>query len=532
MNKSTHIVVFTADFSHTVRKGIVAINQAIPDVLWLIVINCPVKKPIKLLRNQWHNLRRNGLRWIPHSMANVFRRLMPDNSVVIESCQPGYKYTSQAFESLPNVHVITVPDLHGPDTIAAVHSFSPRLGLSLAAPILKRPLFSIPDLGTLNLHKGKVPDFRGMPPAFWELWNDVDSIGCTVHWIEEKLDTGDVVKETTITRLQYSTLRGLQLTLDEIGITIMKDAVVDVLKGNIIGTPQASGGKTYRKPTLGQIAALQKKIEYQCQQQTGMKQFLKDSFFQFRIQLQRAFLHKFSSPKITVLLFHRVTDEVRDNLTVGIEQFDRQMALVRKYYHVLSIEQVATSERIRTSGKSAVCITFDDGYLDNYVHAVPILLKYGIPAAFFVSTGIIDTNGTFPHDRIRGNENISVMNWEQIRTMHEAGFTIGSHTVSHIDCASESEELVRKELKESMMVIHRELGIQNVIFAYPYGGRQHMTPERLQLVKQAGYSACLSAYGGSNFTKVDRFNVKRNGVHYEFSDVAFHSQCEGYACRR
>ena len=46
-----------------------------------------------------------------------------------------------------------------------------------------------------------------------------------------------------------------------------------------------------------------------------------------------------------------------------------------------------------------------------------------------------------------------------------------------------------------------------MMFAYPCGGRRRMTPERLELVKQAGYVACLSAYGGTNIKRIDRFNI-------------------------
>jgi hypothetical protein len=55
-----------------------------------------------------------------------------------------------------------------------------------------------------------------------------------------------------------------------------------------------------------------------------------------------------------------------------------------------------------------------------------------------------------------------------------------------------------------------------------------MTPERLALVREAGYSACLSAYGGSNVASVDRFNVLRCGVNWEFSDRAFLRLCLGF----
>jgi peptidoglycan/xylan/chitin deacetylase (PgdA/CDA1 family) len=111
--------------------------------------------------------------------------------------------------------------------------------------------------------------------------------------------------------------------------------------------------------------------------------------------------------------------------------------------------------------------------------------------------------------------------------LRDSGFTIGSHSVTHIDCAAEPEERVRSELAESRDRLADELGIRDPIFGYPYGGRQHMTPQRLELVRQAGYSACLSAYGGSNVARVDRFNVLRRGIHWKFSDRAFLFECLG-----
>lgn len=186
-------------------------------------------------------------------------------------------------------------------------------------------------------------------------------------------------------------------------------------------------------------------------------------------------------------------------------------------------------DSVPRSSKPQVCITFDDGYLDNYAHAVPILERYQVPAAFFVSTGIVGTDRRFPHDVRRGNSPIPVMQWDHLRAMRASGFTIGSHSVSHIDCAGEPEEKVWQELVQSSADLQRELGLrkEELIFAYPYGGRQHMTPKRLELVRRAGYRGCLSAYGGSNVGTVDRYNVMRSGVHWEFSDQALLLACLG-----
>ena len=229
---------------------------------------------------------------------------------------------------------------------------------------------------------------------------------------------------------------------------------------------------------------------------------------------------------MTVVLYHRVSDDLRDSLTTGIEQFDRQMALIRRHCQPVSITQILDGAP-PISTKPLVCVTFDDGYQDNYATAVPSLLRHRIPAAFFVSTGFIGTTREFPHDAGKVPERIANMSWDDLRDMTRYGFTIGSHTVNHVNCATESAETVRRELIESLDALHRELGLDSVILAYPFGGREHMTPERLALVKETGYSACLSAYGGFNRGRVDRYNVLRCGVNWAFSDLAFRCRVAG-----
>ena len=522
------IVVFTSNPAFSVRKGIVEIDRAIPDLSWLVVVSRPRREPMRLLRSQWLNLRRNGWRWIPYQLADIWQRLLPSGAEARESGGVGAEYTAAALERLSNLKISLVTDINSQSTCSAVAEFGPDLGLSLAAPILRRPLFSIPVLGTLNLHKGRLPDYRGMPPAFWEMWNDEDCVGCTVHRVDEKLDTGAIVAQTLVRRERFSTVRGLQLQLDEVGVRLMRDAAQAVLNGNEAAAVQASGGKTYRKPALGQVAALHRKLARTLPQpRSTVRRSIVRLAGALTPALWRLGLGNTLRPRIVVLLYHRVSDMARDNLTVGVEQFDRQMELIRRHCQPVPIEEVLDSERLTRSRKPRVCITFDDGYLDNYEHAAPILLKHRIPAAFFVSTGMIGSDRPFPHDVRRGNEAIPTMQWQHLREMRSAGFHIGSHSVTHIDCASEPKERVTSELSQSLEDLRRELGLKQVIFAYPYGGRRHMTPERLELVKGAGYIGCLSAYGGVNLGKVDRFNVLRTGIHWEFSDQALLLECAG-----
>ena len=529
MHAERRIVVFTGDPMYSVRRGIVDIDDSRPGLQWLVVWHSPRKSWRRLLRNQWANLNRNGWRWIPYQLANA-RRVLPQATGVVQQPGPGSEYTLDALRGRPNLQWLQVGDLHAAATLAAIRQFAPHLGLSLAAPILRLDLFALPELGTLNLHKGQLPAFRGMPPAFWEFWTGQTQVGCTVHWVDDKLDTGRIVAETTVRRAAHASVRSLQLQLDEVGAALMCDAVNKVLTGQASAREQPPhDGKTHRKPTLTQIAELRNRLApppppWPAQCRHAAKELRATA----AIGLVRSVAYnKLLAPRVTVLLYHRVSDDARDNLTVGVAQFEQHMALLRRHCRVLSIEQVMSMSKVPRSDVPLVAVTFDDGYLDNFVHAVPTLRRHALPAAFFVSTGIVASNNQFPHDLRRGNAPIAVMNWNQLRDMKRWGFTIGSHTVSHIDCASADAASVRWELAQSRDDLKRELGVEQPIFAYPYGGRQHMTAERLQWIRDAGYVGCLSAYGGSNIGYVDPYNVVRRGIHWEFSDRALRYACLG-----
>ena len=518
----TRIAVFTGNLNYAVRKNIVAIDRALPGLTWLILLHSPRKTLRQMLRGQWRNLRRHGWRRIPALASTVRKRLLARAPRPAPAQSPGGEYTTAALRARPNVRILEVSDIHALEVLDEVRTFEPDLGLSLAAPILRPPLFALPRLGTVNLHKGKVPEYRGMPPAFWEIWNEEESVGCTVHWVEAKLDTGPIAAAASIERQRYSTVRGLQLRLDEVGVDLLRDVVVRMAHGTLRRAPQPPGGKTYRQPTLAQEAELARKIARQSPAAEPLsKRLLKNAIKGTAFAAGIGGLHRLAPPRATVLLYHRVTDSVRDLLTTGIEQFERQMALLRRHFQVISLAEIFSLDAVPRTDRPLVCVTFDDGYLDNYLNAAPILRRHEIPAAFFVSTGIVGTQRRFPHDIRRGNPPIPLMQWDHLRQLREDGFLIGAHTVNHIDCADEPEEVVRAELEQSRADLYRELGLQRVIFAYPYGGRQHMTPPRLEWVKQAGYIGCLSAYGGSNVGNIDRFNVLRRPIHWEFSDASF-----------
>ena len=85
------------------------------------------------------------------------------------------------------------PDLHAPAALALVRALAPDLGVVFGCYRLRRELFGIPRLGTLNLHLGRAPEFRGSSPGFYEMLAGEAEVGVTVHRVDDGLDSGPIL---------------------------------------------------------------------------------------------------------------------------------------------------------------------------------------------------------------------------------------------------------------------------------------------------------------------------------------------------
>jgi peptidoglycan/xylan/chitin deacetylase (PgdA/CDA1 family) len=231
--------------------------------------------------------------------------------------------------------------------------------------------------------------------------------------------------------------------------------------------------------------------------------------------------------RLVVFVYHRVNDVLRDSLTVGIRQFESHIRYLAEHYEIVRLED-AVSSHARSIAGPVVAITFDDGYRDNYERAAPILKKHGVHATFFVTTDHIAENLPFEHDRRKLGYGLPNMSWDQIREMRAAGFSFGSHTARHRNLAQIDTEAAGRELVRSKAALERELGLDRVMFAYPFGKKQDITPERAAQVKAVGYACNCSAYGGINEWPIDRWNIRRGGVNHQFDRPALAARIAGW----
>lgn len=203
-----------------------------------------------------------------------------------------------------------------------------------------------------------------------------------------------------------------------------------------------------------------------------------------------------NGPKIIVLNYHKI-DDMNISLSVRPADFERQMRyLVEQNFHAITPQEMyAALVEGAELPENPVLITFDDGYLDNYTNAYPILKKYGLKATIFVITGFMD----------RGQP--GYFTWGQAAEMEASGLiNIESHTVTHSSLTDLNEEQMQREIKVSKADIERRLGKQVEFLAYPTGTYNlHIAA----LVKEAGYKGAFTVKYGNVDQASNLFALER-----------------------
>jgi peptidoglycan/xylan/chitin deacetylase (PgdA/CDA1 family) len=221
--------------------------------------------------------------------------------------------------------------------------------------------------------------------------------------------------------------------------------------------------------------------------------------------------------KMLVVAFHRVNDWMaEDGITCASQRFEEFCGFFKQHFRVVPLaEQVAGCREWRDMG-GTLSITFDDGYLDNFEVAAPILRRLELPATFFIATGFIGTEHA-PSWDLQLQRRPGWMSWDQLRELRDGGFTIGAHTDSHPDLGKADPAAIQAELALCRTKLQRELGTAPTLFAYPFGGRDNISPAALQLVREAGFECCLSACGGVNPPVADAFRLNRININEWFA---------------
>ena len=209
---------------------------------------------------------------------------------------------------------------------------------------------------------------------------------------------------------------------------------------------------------------------------------------------------------LPVLLYHRVApppreDPWRNFISPGA--FESHLVWLRAWGY-RSVPLSAVADAMNGGPRlhhRAVAITFDDGYLDTYQHAFPLLRRHGFGATVFLVGGTIGGDSSF--DSGSGYEPAPMLGWDQIRAMALQGIEFGCHTSSHPESLVDLDDAdLNREVKDSRHQLEAVLEQPVDLFAYPHSKHDGRVEAA---VAAAGYRLACGGVG----TRFDRLCVSR-----------------------
>ena len=205
--------------------------------------------------------------------------------------------------------------------------------------------------------------------------------------------------------------------------------------------------------------------------------------------------------------------------------FFKQMSyLKRNNYQVISIDEAL---KVMHSGKPLqnkyAVITFDDGFQDILTNALPILKEFNFTATVYLPTQFISEEGLFFKDT-------RCLTWQEVMELQSNNIEIGSHTVTHPQLASLTQQEVENELTNSKAVIEDKLGKSCNSFSYPYAfpeGNKEFVSFLRKILFKSGYHNCISTIVGTMGENAENYFIKRIPVNSNDDEQFFKAKLEG-----
>ncbi len=149
-----------------------------------------------------------------------------------------------------------VHDVHAASVIERVRRLAPDLGLIYGGPILRPELIGIPRLGTLGIHHGRLPEYRGKKTTFWEIYHGEREAYVTIQRVDAGIDTGEVIAQAAVPIGRKSYPR-VWREVQAAGVDLYVKAILAVASGEVkLITTTGKRGQLYKDPSLRQLADL------------------------------------------------------------------------------------------------------------------------------------------------------------------------------------------------------------------------------------------------------------------------------------
>jgi peptidoglycan/xylan/chitin deacetylase (PgdA/CDA1 family) len=211
---------------------------------------------------------------------------------------------------------------------------------------------------------------------------------------------------------------------------------------------------------------------------------------------------------IPVLAYHQISDDFSWTITRQTKnQFERGMGFLRDERYEAVLPSATFDPEFCRNDKSVI-LTFDDGFEDFYLNAVPALKKYGFTACIFIITGYIGKKSNWDYNW--GRFKRRHLSWEQISDLSQAGFEIGSHTANHPDLTRIPQRYLNFEMQASKETLEDKLGREIKFLSYPFGRYNRVVQDEAERI---GYKGAFTLGGNLSRKRNGTFSIPRMGVY-------------------
>lgn len=261
--------------------------------------------------------------------------------------------------------------------------------------------------------------------------------------------------------------------------------------------------------------------------------------------------------------FHRIGDSADTQFdpcvySCSTKELEQHLTFFKKHFRIISLS--ALSEYLRTNetiNERVMCITFDDGYIDNYSNALPILKSLNVTASFFIATGLIGNTvvpwwdkvayllktydpkaiklsgwsekvinhhdgdhfiravlASIKHCKSTAQEQIKqleaylnhsglypaaeFMDWSHLQALIDNGMELGAHSHNHDILTKLTTDELFYELSHSKALLESNLQCKISAFSYPVGNRSTYDDNVVDGLKNNGYELAFNFQSGIN----------------------------------
>lgn len=377
------------------------------------------------------------------------------------------------------------------------------LGILYGTRIIEPAVFQIPREGCVNVHKHKLPDYRGDGPVgLWELLDDQNEIGITLHRVTAECNAGDIIAAVSIPIDPYDTLNSLSMKADMVGEDLIVNNLGRLAKGETTCTAQAGPSRLIHAPAPHRLRFLEHQLArsrptYRPSRGRSAYKLLIRSLLGLPWLMGRNWYRRLTGTFPVIILFHHLVSDRPHRMGCSTDHFLRHIRFLKRHYRVVSLEQAMQLLKGGRICQPTAVITIDDGYQDNYLTLRAIRACTNIPTTLFLSTDYLGSQREFDHDLQFEQHGFLPLTWPQVAQMAREGFDIGSHTRTHFDCGSRDKSRLTREIENSKAILEQRLGIPITMFSFPFGYPANMSEEALAIAERT-YRWVFSAWGGNN----------------------------------